>query len=59
MWMVLLDGKTFLPNDSKITMLVDSGATEHFVDSELMPELKENKLNKLISQYAETNRNSR
>ena len=45
MWMALSDGRTFLPNDSEITLLVDSGATEHFVDDELIPELKEKMLN--------------
>ena len=45
MWMVLSDGRTFLPTNSKITMSVDSGATEHFVDDEQVPELKEKMLN--------------
>ncbi len=45
MWMALSDERTFLPNNNEITMLVDSGATEHFVDDQLIPELKEKMLN--------------
>lgn len=44
MWMVLSDGRTFLPKDSEITMVVSSGYTEHFVDDGLIPELKEKML---------------
>ena len=39
--MVLSDGRAFPPRDNEIAILVDSGATAHFVDSELLPELKE------------------
>ena len=45
MWMVLSDGRTFLPTNSKITMSVDSGASKHFVDDEQVLELKEKMLN--------------
>ena len=44
MWMALSDGRSVSPTNSKITMLVDSGATEHFVD-ELISELTEKMLN--------------
>ncbi|CAM9496159.1 unnamed protein product [Laminaria digitata] len=48
MWMVLSDGRTFLPNNSEITMLVDRGATEHLRDDELLLELEEQMLNYTI-----------
>ena len=44
MRMALSGGRSFPPTNSKITMLVDSGATEHFVD-ELISELTEKMLN--------------
>ena len=37
MRMALSGGRSFPPTNSKITMLVDSGATEHFVDDKLIP----------------------
>ena len=43
MWIASSDWRTFLPTNRK--MLVDSGAMVHFVDDELMPELKEKMLN--------------
>lgn len=41
MWKSWSMGRTFLPNNSEITMLVDSGATEDFVDDKLIPDLME------------------
>ena len=43
MWIASSDWRAFLPTNRK--MLVDSGAMVHFVDDELMPELKEKMLN--------------
>ena len=48
MRMALSGGRSFPPTNSKITMLVDSGATEHFVDDKLIPELKEKMLNRTV-----------
>ena len=36
MWMALSDGRTFRPKNNEIAMLVDNGATEQFVDNELI-----------------------
>ena len=41
MWMASTGARTFAPSNSTMTMLVDSGATEHFLDDELIPGLKQ------------------
>ena len=48
MWMALSDGRSVSPTNSKITMLVDSGTTENFVDDELISERKEKMLNHIV-----------
>ena len=35
------DGRSFLPNVDRITMIVDSGASHHLVDDELIPRLRD------------------
>lgn len=44
----LSDGYTSIPNDNDIILLVGSGATEHFVDDELIPETKKKMLNPTV-----------
>lgn len=41
----LTNGRTFQANSNEMTMVVDNGATEHFLDDELIPGSKDRMMN--------------
>lgn len=50
----LTNGKTIQPNRNEVTMLVDSGATEHLLDDGLIPELKDRMRNPTLMSVPKT-----
>ena len=54
----MMTGRIFQPDINEMTMLVDSGATEHFLDDELIPGVKDLMMNPALQHVPQDSNNT-